>query len=138
MRDWIQQGAPLGINVAIPDVGVFPKFEDDTDPLTLTSVQEAKWAHFRNYSSMRDLSEDSNIELERVISSGFAARLPREAALDLFPAGAVSKMAVIVKGKAATTGDSPKKVKRLITVDLRRSGVNSRMKLHERTVLPRI
>ena len=128
----------MGINVDIPDVGVFPKVEDDTDPLTLTSVQEAKWAHFENYSSMRDLSEDSGIELERVISSGFAARLPREAALDLFPAGAVSKMAVIVKEKGPASRDGPKKVKRRIIVDLRRSGVNSRMKFHERTVLPRI
>ena len=75
---------------------------------------------------MRDLSEDSNIELERVISSGLATRLPQEAALDSLPAGAVSKMAVVVKEKAPASRDGPKKVNRRIIVDLRRSGVNSR------------
>ena len=29
LRDWIQKGAPLGINVDIPNVGVFPRVEDD-------------------------------------------------------------------------------------------------------------
>ena len=71
-----------------------------------------------------------------MISSDLAASLPREAALDLFPAEAVPKMAVIVKEKAPASSDGPRKVKRRIIVDLRRFGVNSRMKLHERIALP--
>ena len=86
MRGWVQMGAPLGINSDIPDVGFSPKVENDTDPLTLTSVQKAKWAHSRSDGPRRDLSEDSNIELERVTSSGFISCPLREAALDLFPA----------------------------------------------------
>ena len=34
LRGWAQKGSPSGINGDIPDVGVFPKIEDDTDPLT--------------------------------------------------------------------------------------------------------
>ena len=69
MRDWIQTGAPFSINVDIPGVGVFPKVEDATDPLTLTSVQEAKGAHVQNCREKLPWTSSQRVPFRRWLSS---------------------------------------------------------------------
>ena len=132
LADFARRGAPMGMEVEIPESGVFPpSLEEDT---TLTDPAEEfenlRWV--KNYSSVRDQQSEATIEIERYLEKGFVKRMKWSWIETRFGRGTCSKMALIVKQK--TDGST----KRRIVLDLRRSQGNDRARVKERIILPRL
>ena len=86
-----------------------------------------------NYSSMEEHRGEALLELQRYEEKGIARMVSSEELLQRFPThGTISRLAMILKQKDDGT------VKSRIIMDLRRSGGNSRCKVPERIVLPRV
>ena len=126
---WAREGAPLGMEVAIPTCGIFPTVEAPQaaeDRMDMAAAMD-----MRNYVSVENQKADAGIEVERYEEKGFCKILPWEVLHLNFPVGTASKLALILKQKPDGT------TKRRIVIDLRRSGGNSRAEIPERIVLPR-
>ena len=132
ISEWVYEGVPLGIEQDIPSCGIFPTAEHGEPERDLVGVVEAAQAGFFNYASFHEFDADARIELDRVLQAQFAVSLSSTEVLERFPDGSVARMAIIVKTKEDGS------VKRRIIVDLKRSGANSRARIPERPVLPRI
>lgn len=87
----------------------------------------------RNYSSFEEAGDKAQLELDRLVEHGRADKCNtwEEVVSLVGPDAKLTKMACIVKQKG-----NQEKVR--IVVDMRMSGINGRMKLFERVVLPRI
>ena len=132
LEPWARQGVPLGIEVPIDVHGIFPKIEEERGDQAAPDVQEAFMSGLKNYTSFYDDYEGAKKEVERYLAAGYGIEVEWSKAMVKDPHGSISKLALIVKSKQDGT------VKRLIIVDLRRSGANSKSVCPERIILPRI
>lgn len=132
---WLQHGVPLGIEEPIEVCGIFPTMESEEE-LNPTGEKDSDLlmakAEIKNYKSVEEDIEGAEIELTRYEKEKYLRRIPEEEARALAKQGTVSKLGMVVKTK-----DSGE-VKRRIVIDLRRSGGNSKSKLPEKLVLPRL
>jgi hypothetical protein len=71
-------------------------------------------------------------EIRRYLEKGFCMELDENELKRQFPTGTISKLALILKEKEDGS------IKRRVIIDLLRSGGNSRCKIRERIVLPRV
>ena len=131
---WLMSTTPLGIVETIESGNVFPRTdalgrgaESDIGRALLEAVKG-------NYTSYRENMEPADALLQKEIDAGYvrwsADRevLERECGGELVP----SRIGVVAKPKADGS------MKYRLVHDLRRSGVNARIKLKERVVLPRL
>ncbi|CAK0845264.1 unnamed protein product [Prorocentrum cordatum] len=135
LRDWCQVGAPLGVEVPIPTCGIFPAVPAADGAGTAGRLDLALAQGVFNYQSISDDPEGSAAEVHRYLEQDFAVSLPGPVAQQRFPGGSISRMALITKKKPDGG------VERRIIVDLKRSRptpVNSRARVPERPVLPRM
>jgi hypothetical protein len=133
LSTWLAEGAPTGVSREITACGVFPKVETSVGAAQELQQLYAQAGNFVNYTSVTDNKDKVRAELERLTQLGFVSR--HASLLELrqdLPEFVVNKMACVLKEK----DDGSVKL-RLIT-DMRRSGVNAHVKLHERIVLPRL
>ena len=136
---WMEQGYPLGIEVPLGVNGVFPTTTDDTKAVeasrtfqTLTSMEEVLLAE--NYKSFQDAGEPAEEELERIAQLGYATWEPDWTAVtaSVGAGAALTKLGCIQKEKPDGS------VKARLIVDMRRSGINGKMTIRQRVVLPRV
>ena len=129
--DWARKGVPLGMEREIPTCGIFPEAEDE--PISEESAPNLElMENTRNYSSFYDLQEEAAGEVQRLVHKGFAVVKSKKWVKERFGSGTVSRMALIQKFK------DNGQVKNRIIVDMLRSGGNSRARVPERLVLPRV
>ena len=133
---WIEEGAPLGIEVPIEVAGVFPLNTDDSN-LDFSGSHELEDAATQlsrgemvNYISVQDNVEEAKIELDRYRQRGFLVDVPKGIVESEMAHGTISRLGLIIKEK-------PEGIKRRIILDLRRSGGNRKSTLPEKLVLPR-
>ena len=88
-----------------------------------------------NYRSMHEDVEAAKGELDRYVEKDFAVLLEKEEAAEAFGIGTVSRLALISKMKEGPLGSV---MKHRIIIDMLRSGGNSRARVPERIVLPRV
>lgn len=131
---WLRKGCPLGIEEEIGVSGIFPPNENEEVITEGDGEADAllERGDLRNYISFEEAREDAEIEIDRYQKEGYLVRISRQEAMHRFKNGAISKMALVVKTKE--TGE----VKRRVVIDLRRSGGNSKSRLPEKLVLPRV
>ena len=131
--EWLGTSTPLGIARPIPCHGIFPTLSPQEAeqaarhyaPISLSPV-------FDNYASYTEYREQADAELDREVHAGFVQMYPTKAALVQGVGPCIlSKVGVLVKTKNA-------KAKVRLIHDLSRSGVNHRIRLPERVVLPRL
>ena len=131
---WIEDGFPIGINQQITYTGVFPRSDDLTAAAKASqafAVMDDWDGKAQNYSSFADAGDKAQCEVDRMVERGWALRKDTWADVVATVGDAsLTKMACIVKMKQGR-----EKVR--IIVDMRRSGVNGGMSVHERVVLPR-
>ena len=132
---WIRQGAPLGIEVAIPTAGIFPPAEENN--LDFPGHQEHEDAaaqmgrgELTNYASGQDNVTEAKVELDRYRNAGYLVDVQKRIVEDEMGHGTISRLGLIIKEK-------PEGIKRRIILDLRRSGGNRKAILPEKLVLPR-
>ena len=112
---------------------MFPPALDQEDVNTDPAGEFEALKFQRNYQSVRDQTTEATIEIDRYVNNGFAKRVSWDwVKQTLGTTGTVSKMALILKEKEDGS------VKRRIILDMRRSFGNSRSKVDERIVLPRL
>ena len=128
---WIRSGAPLGMAENIPYCNIFPMTEGNEGEFESMPEMEAQLGA-ENYKSFVEEPEHAYAEVQRYLQKGFCIELSEEEVRQQFPVGTVSKLALIIKTKEDGT------IKRRVIIDLLRSGGNSRCRIRERIVLPRI
>ena len=131
--DWIENGVPLGINEEIVDHGIFPPSDKPEEAEAMTdAAAQMQQGLILNYTSVRENREDAEIEARRLMEKNFCMKVTEEEVRERFSQGTISKLAILVKTRA----DGSKK--RRLIIDLRRSGGNSKSKLKEKLILPRM
>ena len=133
---WVEEGAPLGIELPIPTAGIFPSSDEQTQldhmeqvELSDASSQLSK-GHMLNYTSVLENEEQAKIELDRYRQAGFMKDVPEAEVKSTYKKGTISKLGLIIK-------ERPEGTKRRIILQLRRSQGNDKAVLPERLVLPR-
>ena len=129
--EWLKHGAPLGANMGIPSVGIFPPKDENPEAWEEAKAETQVWETRQNYRSFTSNPLDSNQEMERLMGLGYVKKISEEQATNYFSGAVVSKLGLLMKPKADGT------VKRRIVVDALRSGANQRARCPERIVLPR-
>ena len=130
---FMRNGAPLGMELNIPSSnGVFPTTESKPEEETEPVVEFETIKGLLNYKSVQEQPIEAKIEIERNIRKGFVKRLSWDETEKMFKKGTCSRMALLLKEKPDGT------TKRRIILDMRRSGGNSRARVEERIVLPRL
>eukprot|EP00435_Cladocopium_sp_Y103_P055471 s826_g18.t1 len=129
--DWIRMGTPLGMAEDIPYCGIFPKVEDE-EPENLDMPDMEAQLGAENYKSFTDEPIHAQAEVQRYLEKGFCIEMSEDELKQQFPNGTLSRLALIVKTKEDGS------VKRRVIIDLLRSGGNSRCRISERIILPRI
>ncbi len=136
---WMEEGFPLGIEVPLETNNVFPTTAEDTKAVeasrtfqTLTATADVLQAE--NYKSFQEAGEPAEAELERIAQLGYATwAADWEAVTASVGAGAaLTKLGCIQKEKPDGT------LKTRLIVDMRRSGINGKMTIRQRVVLPRV
>ena len=133
--DWLSDPPPIGIMKEIPCTGVFPKISAEDAARAARNYAPADHAggSTANYSSYLEFTAEADFELRREQQLGFMVSGKSENELRVCGTPLVpSKIAVIVKKRV----DGSTKVR--LVHDLSRSGVNHRVRLPERVVLPRL
>ena len=132
---WLREGTPLGIEKEIQCAGIFPPAEEELEGTGTQEVADSVLERpetWTNYKSVEDDVTEAEIELARYESLGYLRRVDAKTAEDVYRGGTISRLGLVLKTK-----ESGEK-KRRIVIDLRRSGGNSKSKLPERLVLPRL
>ena len=133
LRRWLSEGAPMGMDAPIEEVGIFPPadrpWRESDEPCP--GIHSQWMEGFHHYGSVLDNADAARAEFDRYLQEGFAVMLKDSEVQQLFPHGHLNKLGVIVK----TRRDGTQK-NRLI-VDMRRSSANSRALVPERPLLPR-
>jgi len=137
-KDWIVRGVPLGIEVEIPVYGTCPLADyPEGEDFSLPSCFEQLDSGIENYRSFKEFPEDADIEVTRVLEQRFAAEVPIEDLPESFKDGTISRMSILLKERLnVASGDL--EVKLRLIVDMLRSGGNSRSRVPERPILPRL
>ena len=128
---WIRSGAPLGMAEEIPYCGIFPMTDEELPDVEEMPDIEAQLG-VENYKSFKEEPEHALHEIMRYLEKGFCVELDENELKQQFPTGTISKLALILKEKEDGS------IKRRVIIDLLRSGGNSRCKIRERIVLPRV
>ena len=133
LKDWIEEGVPLGMNKAIPGSnGVFPPAMGEQEGELDQTPELAEQLGLENYSSVREFETEAREELARYEEKNFARIVDAEELTKRFPdKGTMSKLAIILKVKEDGTRKSR------IILDMRKSGGNARCRVPERITLPR-
>ena len=136
---WMKEGFPLGIEVPLEINTVFPETMEDTKAVeqsrgfpVLTSVEDVEAAS--NYKSFEEAGKAAEDELERIAQLGYAiqARNWSEVVTRVGKGAALTKLGCIQKPRPDGT------TKTRLIVDMRRSGINGKMEIRQRVVLPRV
>lgn len=137
LHEWLTSGFPLGISEGICNNGIFPKTDEVSAAIKASQAMGElleDWdGSAKNYKSFEEAGNKAQHELDRLVADGRADRVNTwEEVVEVVGEEAkLTKMACIVKMKGGQ-----EKVR--IVVDMRRSGINGRMVLLERVVLPRV
>ena len=130
---FIRRGAPLGMELEIPSSnGVFPAVDDTAEETGEPETEFEAIKGLLNYKSVQEQPQEAKLEIERNIKKGFVVRMSWSEVERRFGKGTCSRMALLLKEKPDGT------TKRRIILDMRRSGGNSRARVRERIVLPRL
>eukprot|EP00434_Breviolum_minutum_P040624 symbB.v1.2.036105.t1/scaffold5010.1/size60825/7 len=130
---FIRRGAPLGMELDIPSSnGIFPAVDDTGDETGEPETEFEAIKGLLNYKSVQEQPEEAKLEIDRNIAKGFVVRMTWDEVERRFGKGTCSRMALLLKEKPDGT------TKRRIILDMRRSGGNSRAKVRERIILPRL
>ena len=121
----------MGMAEEIPYSGLFLMTEED-DPETERMPDMEAQMGVDNYKSFTDEPVHAMQEIQRYIEKGFCIELDEKQLKDQFPSGTISRLALIIKEKEDGT------IKRRVIIDLLRSRGNSRCRIRERIVPPRI
>ena len=133
LPSFMRKGAPLGMNLEIPGSnGIFPQTEAKDNETVEPTVEFESIKGLLNYKSVQEQPVEAKIEIDRNIRRGFVVRLSWKEVEERFETGTCSRMALLLKQKQDGS------VKRRIILDMRRSGGNSRAKVDERIILPRL
>ena len=132
LADFMESGAPLGMEVTIPPSGIFPKAASPEAKILDDAAEFEELRNTVNYKSVAEQREDAAIEIERYIKKGYAVRKNWDWVQKEFGSGTCSRMALIVKSKPDGS------TKRRVVIDLKRSSGNDRASVPERIILPRI
>ena len=133
LTEWISDGAPLGINREIPQKGIFPPNDREDEPEVIAdSLSQLSRGAITNYTSVGENRADAKIEVDRLLKKGIVMKVTRRELEQNFSQGTISKLALLIKERP------DKSKKRRLIIDLRRSGGNSKAKLREKLVLPRM
>ena len=130
---WPHTHTPLGIVHEIEACGIFPPLTPEESEATaqLLTNPVTTGPDFSNYASYKEHEADANAELDRGRRLGFAGWAPKRETLEAkYGPLTPSRVGVSVK-------EGEVRRVRLIH-DLSRSGVNHRIRLPERLVLPRL
>eukprot|EP00971_Amphidinium_carterae_P137410 2723177-Amphidinium_carterae.1 len=135
---WLFIGAPMGIELPIPDSGLYaPAAEEFIDELAeyeksgLDEITEYEKSDGSNYKSV-DTDAAAAGEIDRLEAEGFIVKFPSRRLAEQAAGGPLvqNRLAMITKVKGDT-------VKRRLIVDCRASGVNLKTSRAERLQLPR-
>eukprot|EP00435_Cladocopium_sp_Y103_P027145 s3386_g6.t1 len=135
--DWLQHGVPLGVSRPKANTGIFPATDDVSAAIKASQVIGTlleDWdGSASNYKSFYDAGDKAQSELDRLVQDERADCVDTwEQVVEMVGIDAkLTQLACIVKMKGG-------KEKVRLVVDMRRSGINGRMCLLERVVLPRI
>ena len=130
---FIRRGAPLGMELDIPSSnGIFPAVGDTGEETGEPETEFEAIKGLLNYKSVQEQPEEAKLEIDRNIAKGFVVRMAWDEVERRFGKGTCSRMALLLKEKPDGT------TKRRIILDMRRSGGNSRAKVRERIILPRL
>eukprot|EP00435_Cladocopium_sp_Y103_P019673 s3697_g4.t1 len=129
--NWIREGTPLGMAEEIPYCGIFPMVEEEEEEADAMPDMELQLG-LENYKSFKEEPEYAAAEVKRLLEKNFCIQLTENELKNQFPQGTISRLALIL-----TTKEDGSLKKRVI-IDLLRSGGNSRCRIRERIVLPRI
>lgn len=113
-----------------PSGGVYPSVDEEEPEHELLDLESQ--VNTRNYQSVYENEDAAEAELQRLIDRGFEMILSVEEAKEKFEKGTVSRLALISKQKDSGI------IKHRLIIDLLRSGGNSRAKVPERIILPRV
>ena len=136
---WMEEGFPLGIEAPLETNNVFPTTAEGTKAVeasrnfqTLTAMADVLQAE--NYKSFQEAGEPAEAELERIAQLGYATwAADWETVTASVGAGAaLTKFGCVQKEKPDGT------LKTRLIVDMRRSGINGKMTIRQRVVLPRV
>ena len=132
---WLKEGTPLGIEREIQCAGIFPPAEEEQEGTGTQEVADSVLERpetWTNYRSVEDDVAEAEIELNRYENLGYLRRIDAKTAEEVYRGGTISRLGLVLKTKKS--GEK----KRRIVIDLRRSGGNSKSRLPERLVLPRL
>ena len=117
MRGWIEDGAPLGIEVPIEVAGIFPLNTEESN-LDFAGAHELEDAATQlsrgemvNYASVQDNVNEAKIEMDRFRQRGFMVDVPKAMVESEMAHGTISRLGLIIKEK-------PEGVKRRIILDI--------------------
>ena len=136
---WMKEGFPLGIEVPLEVNTVFPETAEDTKAVEqsrgfpiLTTVEDVEAAS--NYKSFEEAGKAAEDELERIAQLGYAIQAGSwsEVVTRVGEGAALTKLGCIQKPRPDGT------TKTRLIVDMRRSGINGKMEIRQRVVLPRV
>ena len=126
---WAREGVPLGMDMEIPESGIYPSVEAE-DALE-TKMDMGILRGLKNYDSVESQKEEAILEVDRYVDKGFCRILTLEEVRRRFPEGTASRLALLLKQKPDGS------TKRRIVIDMKRSKGNERAHSRERIVLPR-
>ena len=134
---WLRDGFPLGIEAEVQHTGVFPKTDEVSASIEASRVcgqlLEDWDGSAQNFPSFWQAPDKAQAELDRLEQTGRASVVHswEEVVAAVGGTPILTQLACLIKMK-----DGKEKVRLL--VDMRRSGVNGKMVILERIVLPRI
>lgn len=126
---WAREGVPLGMDMEIPESGIYPSVEAE-DALE-TKMDMGILRGLKDYDSVESRKEEAILEVDRYVDEGFCRIFTLEEVRRRFPEGTASRLALILKQKPDGS------TKRRIVIDMKRSKGNERAHIRERIVLPR-
>ncbi|CAE7359038.1 icd [Symbiodinium natans] len=132
---WPKEGTPLGIEEEIPPGGVFPRLsaeEQVGEAARLEFCHEMSGAEY-NYQSYEEHREHADKLFRKEVEAGFAQADADRATLES-QVGPLVLAAIGVVAKRKPGGG----YKYRLVHDLRRNGVNSKIQVQERLILPRL
>ena len=133
---WPKEGAPLTITEEIPaSGGVFPPVPDseqESEAAKLDNWEELRGVDY-NYKSYEEHREQADLLFRRELDAGFARASAKREELES-EVGPLVPAAIGVVAKAKPGGGH----KYRLVHDLRRNGVNAKIRVPERLVLPRL
>ena len=101
--EWLKHGAPLGANMGIPSVGIFPPKGENPEAWEEAKAETQAWETRQNYRSFTSNPLDSNQEMGRLMGLGYVKKISEEQATNYFSGAVVSKLGLLMKPKADGT-----------------------------------